>query len=207
MVAIEKEADAARAAEVARKAELDSRRLLEKEKEYLESLNMLEETNMQRKQALEKIVEDSSKGIVTRNKANAELAILLSNPVTLRSAMIKQEAATRKSAEASVKSKEEAINAESKLHLARSIRAQANKQKDTAIMAARSAEDTIPAAQDAYIKALRAMEEITNKSKTGRGSIFYLNADLNEQRRFLPKSQFVVAQKRVNEVMQSISSA
>ena len=74
-------------------------------------------------------------------------------------------------------------------------------------MAARSAEDAIPAAQDAYIKALSAMEEITNKSKTGRGSIFYLNADLNEQRRFLPKSQFVVAQKRVNEVMQSKSSA
>ena len=181
---------------------------MEKEKSYLASLHRLEETNTQRKKDLEKIVEDSSKGIVARNKANAELAILLSeNPVTLRAARIKQEAATRKSAEASIKCKEKAINAECKLHEARSTRAHANKVKDKALLAARSAQDAIPAAQDAYIKALRAMEEMTKKSKTGRGSIFYLNADLNEQRRFLPKSQFVVAQKRVNEVMQSISSA
>ena len=169
------------------------------------SLNKLEETTSQRRADLESIIADSSKGIVTRNKANAELAILLSeDPSSLRAARIKQAAAERKSAEAAARSKDAMIQAEKALHGARAARKEANEQMQKAAVASRAAEEAIPKAQDAFIKASNTLEEIRNKHKSGRGTVFFLNADLNEQRRFLPRSKFVVAQKRADEAIQCI---
>lgn len=207
-VAIEKEADATKAAEKQRQQELSSRELLAKEKEYLISLNKLEEKANQRKADLECIVSDSSKGVVARQKANAELAILLSQDSSgLRAARMKQETAAKKSSEALVSCKKAVFELESTLHLARAARAEATKRKEMAIAAARVAEEAIPSAQDAFEKASRALDDIQKKSKGGRGTVFFLNADLNEQRRYLPQSQFVIAQKRADEVMHSISSS
>lgn len=169
------------------------------------SLNKLEETTSQRRADLESIIADNSKGIVTRNKANAELAILLSeDPSSLRAARIKQAAVERKSAEAASKSKDAVIQAEKALHCARAAGKEANSRREIAAQALRSAEEAIPMAQDAFIKASNTLEEIKNKHKSGRGTIFFLNADLNEQKKFLPRSQFVVAQKRANEAIQCI---
>lgn len=207
-IAIEKEADANKAAEDARNAELASRELLEKEKQYLESLNKLEQTTNQRKADLEAIVSDSSKGIVARNKANAELAILLSqDPSSLRAGRIKQEAAARKTSEALVKSKQAVLHSETALHHARKSRADAKKQKELAVAAAKAAEDAVPATQQAYEKANRTLEEITKKNQGGRGTLFYLHADLADSRRYLPNSQFAIAQKRADEMVHAISSS
>jgi predicted transcriptional regulator len=98
------------------------------------------------------------------------------------------------------------IHAESALHIARKARTEANKQREKAENAARAAHDAIIPAQLAFEKASNTLKEITKKHQGGRGTVFFLNADLNEQRRFLPKSQFVIAQKRAGDAIQSISS-
>jgi hypothetical protein len=182
---------------------------LEKERETWEALNLKEETTRKRRADLEAIVADCKKGIVTRNKANAELAILLSgDPLQLRAARIKQEAVMRKSAEALVKCKEAVEHSQVALQLAMIARAEAIKRRESALTAERAADDLIPSARFAFEQASKAVEEFTKRQQNRRGTVFFLNADLNEQRRFLPKSKFVIAQKcAVDAIEKSRSSS
>ncbi|KAL7484380.1 hypothetical protein ACHAW6_010013, partial [Cyclotella cf. meneghiniana] len=196
LIAIEKEAEASRATDAARIAEQSSRALLEEETETWEALNLQEETTRKRRMDLEAIVADSKKGIVTRNKANAELAILLSeDPLQLRAARTKQETTVRKSSEALAKCEEAVEHSQVALQLAIIARAEAIKRKESALTAERAAEDFLPSARLAFEQASKALQEFTKRQQNRRGTVFFLNADLNEQRRFLPKSKFVVAQK------------
>jgi predicted transcriptional regulator len=113
----------------------------------------------------------------------------------------------RKSAEALVKHQEAVERADAALQLAMIARAEAIKRKDAAMEASRAAEDSIPAAQLAFVRAGKILDEITKKKEAGRGTVFFLNADLNESRKYLPKSKFVVAQKSAEEAMRkSLSS-
>ena len=199
------------AIEAARNAELSSRDLLEKNKIRMKSLEKLEEKTKSRRTELEAIVADSNKGIVTRNKANAELAILLSeDPMSLRTARIKQEATIRKSSEAFIKSKDAVVHFEQVLRSAKAARTEATELMKRAIASSKTAENAIPVAQLLFDRANHTLEEIRKKNAGGRGYVFFLQADLNEQRRLLPKSQFVIAQKRVDEALRksiSISSS
>ncbi|KAL3785867.1 hypothetical protein HJC23_008755 [Cyclotella cryptica] len=209
VIAIQKETEAVRATDTARRAEQCSRELLEKERETWEALDLQEEATRKRKADLEAIVADSKNGIVTRNKANAELAILLSeDPLQLRAARIRQETVMRKSAEALAKCQEAVEHSQVTLQLAMIARAEAIKRKESALAAERSAEDLIPSARIAFEQASKALQEFTERQQNRRGTVFFLHADLNEQRRFLPKSKFIIAQKcRDDTIEKSMSSS
>ena len=133
--ALSEEAAAKNAAELAKAANRSSFQSREKAREALEMLNHQEEYNKQKMLELEKIIADDSLGIVTRNKANAELAILLSeDPVQLRSARIKQEAAMKKMNDAVNKSIEVVSSSEVAFKRATNARKEAIELKESSVM-------------------------------------------------------------------------
>ena len=200
--ALDEEENAAKAAEEANRAKLSASQLKEKASEALDALTMQEETTTQKREALEQIAADGKKGIVARNKATAELAILLSeDPLPLRTARIQQEAAMKKMTAAVKKSNEAAALAEATLDRATKARNNAIALRESALDAAKEPEESIPIAQNAFDKISDTLEDIMKKQKSGRGTIFFIRAELLEQKKFLPRSKFVVAQKRAEEAI------
>lgn len=172
----------------------------------LESLKCQEDAVKKKAEELQVIIADGSSGIVKRNKAKAELAILRNDdPITLRTARIQQEAAVNRMTLAAKKAEETVEQSETALERATHARKEAIRLKVAALAAAKNAEERIPAAQAAFETISAKLDEITKMEKTGKGSIYFIQADLNASRKYLPKQRFVVAQKRASEIIELAS--
>ena len=86
------------------------------------------------------------------------------------------------------------------LERATHARKEAIRLKESSLSAAKQAEKAIPSAQAAFDKISQTLDDIMKNQKAGRGTVFFIQSDLNESRKHLPKHRFIVAQKRAEEV-------
>jgi len=201
--ALNRELAASKAAERAVSAKVSLDEACEKASVALESLKLQEESTNMKRNELDRCASDSKNGIVSRNRAKAELSILKSeDPIKLRTARIQQEAAVKKMNVAAKKAEETVAQSETALLHATSARKEAIRLKESALVATKKADEAIPSAQVAFDKISLTLEEIMKKQQTGPGTVFFIQSDLNQSRKYLPKSRFVVAQKRASEIVQ-----
>ena len=167
--ALFQELSASKAAENAQTAKISLEMRQEKASSALEALNLQEESARIKREALESIASDGEKGIVSRNKAKAELTILLSgDPITLRTARIQQEAAVKKMTAAAKKAEETDKHIETALQRATHTRKEAIRLKASALVAAKKAEDEMPSARTSFNKISETLDEITKKKRLER---------------------------------------
>lgn len=199
--AIKEQEEASKAAEESRVAELAMSEAKEKSKETLEELKMQETKLQEKREALEKLSTDDNLGIVKRNKAKAELNMLLSkDPLPLRTAKLHQEASFKKLSKATKKAGEAASAAELCMKKAEVARVAARKSKNEAIETGKIAEAAIPNAQAACKAIQDELEKLMKDRKVGKGTIFYLEKELEVAKKFLPKSKFnIMQQAALNE--------
>lgn len=201
--ALDRELAASKAAENAVSAKASLEEIRKKAGSALEALELQEETTRRKGEELEIIASDGNRGIVTRNKAKAELAILKSDdPITLRTARIQQEAAVKKMTIATKRAEETVALSETALGRATHARKEAIRLKTSALVATKEAEVAIPSARAAFDKISETLEMIMRKENTGKGAIYFIQSDLNQSRKFLPKGRFVVAQRRASEIIE-----
>jgi len=118
--------------------------------------------------------EDQNVGLVTRNKAKAELAQhLSSDPLPLRRAKITQEAAVKKAERATQAAADAKAAAEAAKHQA----AEAKKKADQAV------EETIRKVEEAEAY----LQEVKNKPGSAQGQLWWLSRELHEARAYLPE--------------------
>jgi hypothetical protein len=190
--ALGQELAASKAAEDARQAAKISDEAREKATRGIETLKLQEELSIRKREELENIASDDSKGVVSRNKAKAELAILLSeDQINLRAAKIHQEMAAKKIMAAAKKSEECVALSEAALERATHDRKEATRLKAIAIAATKAAEESIPSTQAAFDEISRTLDEVTKKETTGKGDLFFLEKESNQSRKYLPKTLVV----------------
>lgn len=155
-------------AEVARKAEVEARSAEAENKRALAELHKEEESYFGKISSLETISNDSSLGIVKRNKARAECSQLQAeDPLPLRRAKINQGATVRKS--------ERAANA--------------------AADARKEAENALNAADEAFRVAEAYLIEVKSKTGSSKGAIWFIERDLQEAKKYLPQRAGGVSKK------------
>ncbi|KAL7532668.1 hypothetical protein ACHAXR_004772, partial [Thalassiosira sp. AJA248-18] len=206
--ALRQELAASKAAENAKAAKIALDETKDRTDSMLEALKLQEEATQRKMDMLESIAADGSKGIVSRNKAKTELAILLNeDPITLRTARIQQEAASKKTTVAAKKAEQTVVLSETALERATHARKESIRLKESSLAATKKAEEAIPSAQVAFDKISKTLDEIMKKQNTGKGTLYFIQCDLNQSRKYLPKSRFVVAQKRADELVQLAESS
>lgn len=195
--ALKEQQEASKVAEESRLAEVALFKAKEQAKETLDELNLQERKLNEQKELLEKKSKDNTLGIVKRNKAIAELNMLLSkDPIPLRTAKLSQEASFKKQSKAAKKAGEAASAAEFASKKAEAARLAAQKSKEEALETGKIAEDAIPAAQNACQTIQATLDELMRDRKIGRGTAFYLERELKVAKRFLPKNKFNEAHKK-----------
>eukprot|EP01102_Stenamoeba_stenopodia_P015948 TRINITY_DN550_c0_g4_i1.p1 TRINITY_DN550_c0_g4~~TRINITY_DN550_c0_g4_i1.p1 ORF type:complete len:336 (-),score=128.10 TRINITY_DN550_c0_g4_i1:146-1153(-) len=118
--------------------------------------------------------EDQSIGLVTRNKAKAELAQHLgSDPLPLRRAKITQEAAVKKAEKAT------AVAADARA-AAENARRQANEAKNAAEQAVEEMSRKVEEAE-------AFLQEVKSKPGAAQGAIWWIERELHEARAYLPE--------------------
>jgi len=141
-------------------------------------------------------------GAVQRNKAKAELEIhLKEDPLPLRKAKITTEAAERKADKlrapfkAARESAEQArAEAEQSRQIAEAAANKASKAREAASAAARQSEKAKAAAEEALEEATRKVQEAEEyleeaKKRVPEGSIWWLQRELAEAKKYLPSSK------------------
>lgn len=130
---------------------------------------------------------DESIGIVTRNKAKAELAQhLAEDPLPLRKAKITQEAAVKKAERTRIESEQAAERAAE----ARKVAAAAAVESERAKVAAEAA---VEEAAKKVGEAEEFLQEVKRKPGQAQGAIWWLERELYEQRKYLPASRGGIA--------------
>jgi DNA repair exonuclease SbcCD ATPase subunit len=121
-------------------------------------------------------------GVVSRNKAKAELAQLKAeDPLPLRKAKITLEAAMKRAEKA--RAPFEAATAE------------AAAARDRSARAADAAEDAVRAAQDKVNEAENYLHEVKNKPGQPMGALWWIDRELEEAKKYLPESKGGVRRK------------
>ena len=164
----------------------------------LEQVSNQEGEFLQKIHELEMIVNNKSNGIVTRNKARAELRIMKQeNTLPLRQARLKNENALKKLEKSTKASENARIAAEDAKERVRNAMEDASLAKERAVEASKSAETIIPEAR-AAIDNLKCMLDKMMKNKNGFpwGSIYYIDREVEEAEKFLPKKKI----KKLKEI-------
>ena len=144
----------------------------------LAELKAQEDAYNSKKSDLERRSEEG--GVVSRNKAKAELSQLLAeDPLPLRRAKITQEAAVNKANRATVAANDARIASE-----------KARKQSEEAAAAAEAALDDAAAKVD---EAQAFLEEVKSKPGQAQGAIWWIERELFEQKKYLPASRGGIA--------------
>eukprot|EP01100_Stratorugosa_tubuloviscum_P015532 TRINITY_DN8_c1_g1_i13.p1 TRINITY_DN8_c1_g1~~TRINITY_DN8_c1_g1_i13.p1 ORF type:complete len:367 (+),score=243.31 TRINITY_DN8_c1_g1_i13:40-1101(+) len=145
---------------------------------------------------------DESVGVVTRNKAKAELAqVLAEDPLPLRKAKITQEAAVKKAEKATNIAAEARSKASASANAASQARKQAEDSAQQASQARKAAEQarhqaTVAAEhaeaakEEMYRKLEEAeayFEEVKSKPGNARGAMWWMERELHEARAYLPE--------------------
>jgi hypothetical protein len=172
----------------------------------LEYVMKQESDTKEKKQSLEQIINNESNGIVTRNKAKAELQIIEhEDPLPLRKARIKNENAVKKLKISTNASKNARIAAENAKERAEKAMVDAKLAKEKAVEAATNAEATISKAREAidYLKVL--VDEMMENQIIPWGSLFYIDREVREAEKFLPKEKLRRLKKAAEEMKRRIS--
>jgi chromosome segregation ATPase len=181
---------AARAAEAAARA-AEAAAAADEQRAALAEVQSQEDARNNKTKELTAKSEDQSIGLVTRNKAKNELAQhLAEDPLPLRKAKITLEAANRKAEKA--KAAADAAKAQ-----ADNAKAQADSSKAQADAAHADAENDAAAAEAAVAdaeKKVQAAEAYLAEVKaasggSGQGSVWWLERELAEKKKFMPKSR------------------
>merc|ERR1712196_640628 len=160
-------------------------------KAKLENEKSLNEVKRIEKEKEDKLIEleakstDANLGIVKRNRAKAELEqVKQEDSLPLRKAKISQEAAIRRLNKA-------LKTAASETATASEARRLASEAIELSIVAANKSEEAIETAEKAFGDAEKFLEEIKSKfSGSSEGSLWWMDRELAEAKRYLPKSKF-----------------
>uniref|UniRef100_A0A7S2PQR4 Calcium-regulated actin-bundling protein C-terminal domain-containing protein n=1 Tax=Leptocylindrus danicus TaxID=163516 RepID=A0A7S2PQR4_9STRA len=186
--AAQEEAKFIKAAEAANKARDTLTQVEEEAKAILETIKAEENIHERRRSALEKKLADLSLGIVQRNKAKAELSILFSEDRTpLRKARIDQEATLQKLHKATAKAEAAAKDAQTMATLAEKAKLLAHGAVQDAVQSNKVSDESIPIAMQALKNAHVILEKLRQERSTGFGTIFYVNREIQEAEKFMPK--------------------
>jgi len=196
--ALEAKQQAEKAKESAEQARLKAEEALAAElelKQALEELHRQEEDYNTQCQKLKQKSEDQNLGVVQRNKAANELSQLQAkDPLPLRQARITTEAATKRAQKARLsaeeshaKAEEEASMAEEAKHEAERAARAAEDAKKEAERKAEEARERMAEAEQAFKAAEAYLEELKSNPGGGQGALWWLERDLAEARKYLPK--------------------
>eukprot|EP01122_Echinamoeba_exundans_P013663 TRINITY_DN5_c0_g1_i3.p1 TRINITY_DN5_c0_g1~~TRINITY_DN5_c0_g1_i3.p1 ORF type:complete len:298 (+),score=93.82 TRINITY_DN5_c0_g1_i3:51-944(+) len=154
--------DAIKKADAAR-ASADAARAAEAEqKAALAEVQSQEDARNKKTEELKVKSEDMNTGVVARNKAKNELAQhLAEDPLPLRKAKITLEAANRKAE-----------------------KARAAAEADEA-----SANAALGEAEKKFAEAKSYLDEVSSKGGSGQGSVWWLQRELEEKKKYMPKSK------------------
>lgn len=164
----------------------------------LEQASIHESSYLEKIHKLELIVNNESNGIVTRNKARAELRIMEhENNLPLQQARLKNENALKILEKSTRASKNARIAAEDENERLRKAMDDARLAKERAVKVSKFAEATIPAARAAIDK-LRCMLDkmMKNQNAFPWGTIYYIDREVAEAEKFLPKKKI----KKLKEI-------
>jgi len=158
--------------------------LHKQEAEYNERVNQLRARS-----------EDQSIGVVQRNKAANELAQVLSeDPLPLRRAKLTTEAARKKAEKAKIVAEEAqrvaeeaATQAEQARRKAVQTAQQAELSKQEAERKAEEARERANEAENAFNEAQAYLEDLKSRPGGGQGALWWMERELAEARKFLPK--------------------
>merc|ERR1712063_215904 len=194
------EEQAKKDAVAAKQAEVDAQAAQKELEAALAELKKEEDAFNAKKSELERKGNDESIGLVTRNKAKNELAQLLAeDPLPLKRAKITQEAAVRKADKATAHAAQTrqaseataaAAQAREAASQARQAAAQARQRSEDAKAAADAALD---AAADRLSEAEAYLEEVKRKPGQSYGSLWWIDRELHEQKKYLPTSRGGIA--------------
>jgi len=146
-------------------------------------------------QTLEQKSNDSNGSQMSRSKASTELAQLKqTDPLPLRKAKITQQAADRK-VDQQVKAAEKATaiatqKAESLAELTRILEAKKEtvaRQKASVEITKKQVEEAVSQTEENYRQAESYLEQVKNSSGTAYGSIWFMERELEEAKKYLPK--------------------
>lgn len=155
---------------------------------HLDKLTREESKELHVKEELENIIKDDSLGIVKRNKAKAELAILNAGDKTsVRKAKLEQENSIHNLQKAKAKAEKSVNHAQSMATAAERAKIFAHKSADEALQASKLSEEAIPIAKQALKNAHVILDKMKHRRKSGPGSLFYVNRELSELEKFMPK--------------------
>jgi len=195
IAAYEKE-KASKAAELFRREEPYLSLAKEKAEAALLHVKHQEEEARIKVKNLESIALDDTKGIVKKNRAKAELAMMQNeDPLPLQTAKIQNEASIRKLQKASVYCRKVAVAAEAARPKADKAEISAKKAKQKALDAAKEAKAAIPHAKAAFERLKTLVDEMMELKKLPLGTIFYIDREVKETEKFLPVEKFKEAKK------------
>jgi len=206
-LALKEQLEASRAAEKARLAEREFLVAKRRSQETLEELSFQEKKLIEMKEHLMQCSNEISLGIVKRNKAKAELVIILSkDPLPLRKAKISREASFKKHVRAGKTASEAKFSAVLSMKKAKKLRLEAQKSKEEALRTGKIAETAIPTAQSAYETIRCTWERLKNEKhrKKFEGTIFYFERELQVAKRFLPKNKFIAVSRAAKSKMENL---
>jgi len=147
----------------------------------LQELHEQEHTYNARKQELETRSEDNNLGVVQRNKAKNELAQhMAEDPLPLRRAKLTTEAATKKAEKARIAAEEATARAEEAHREALRSEEAAHEKAEMARVKAGEMEEMFAAAE-------RFLEEVRSRPGGGQGSLWWIDRELKEAKKFMPK--------------------
>jgi len=136
---------------------------------------------------LELVAFDDTKGIVKRNRAKAELAMLQNeNPLPLRTAIVQNEASVKKLQKSADSCRRAAVAAEAAKLTAEGAKLSAQKAKRNALNAAKDAEVAITRAMIAFERLKTLVDKMVKQQTLPRGLMFYINREVKETAKFLP---------------------
>jgi len=211
-----KEAQAQKDAAAAKETEAEAKAAQQELEVALSALHAEEKAYNDKKIELEKRSEEG--GVVSRNKAKAELAQhLAEDPLPLRKAKITQEAAVKRAERASNAAAAAREAAEKSAAAASASRKEAEAAANNATAAREAAEKAARAASDARAAAVRAseasaaakaeadaaveaarkqldaaeayLEEVRSRPGQAFGALWWIDRELHEQRKYLPEAK------------------
>lgn len=194
--AVYEKEQASKAAELFRSKEACFSLAKEKAEAALIFVTCQEEETKTKVKDLKSIALDDTKGIVKKNRAKAELAMIQNeDPLPLQTAKIQNEASVRKLKKASDSCKIAAAAAEIAKPKAEMAKLAANEAKGKALGATKVAEATIPHAKTAFESLKKIVDELMQQRTLPRGILFYIDREVKETEKFLPKGKFEEVKK------------
>lgn len=158
-------------------------------------------------QELKSKATNESLGIVQRNRAKAECAALQTkDPLPLRKARIENEHAIKKLKKVTERSNVSLKMAQESQQKAVASAKKARDAQDLAMVASTEAEYAIPIAQDKLDDCKVLLEELISKQANCFGTIFYIDRELKEASKFLPRQKLGHLMKVAEETKKQLTS-